>query len=93
MLSDLDADARTSLAQASAIAEKIRLSLAKPYSLRLSLAGQDSRTVEHHCTSSIGVVLMAPDCGDMESPLKQADAAMYQAKVNGRNRVVFGPSP
>lgn len=93
MLSDLDADATTSSAQASAIAEKIRLSLAKPYSLRLSLAGQASRTVEHHCTSSIGVVLMAPDCGDMESLLKQADAAMYQAKVNGRNRVVFGPSP
>jgi len=48
--------------------------------------------VEHHCTVSIGLVLMAPDCQDAEDLLRQADIAMYQAKEKGRNCVAFGPS-
>lgn len=89
MLSELDQDGDFSLAQASAIAEKIRLSLAKPYSLTPGPATQSSHTVEHRCTGSIGVVLMPPDSADQDALLKQADAAMYRAKAGGRNRVVF----
>lgn len=92
VLSDLDTDADTSATQASVIAEKIRLSLAKPYSLWIRQAGQAGSTVEHHCTVSIGAVLMAPDCNDTGDLLKDADAAMYQAKEKGGNCVVFGPS-
>lgn len=89
MLSELDQDASTSRSQASAIAEKIRVSLARPYSLTPGPGARGSSTVEHRCTGSIGVVLMAPDAADQEALLKQADAAMYQAKAGGRNRVVF----
>lgn len=89
MLSELDQDGDFSLAQASAIAEKIRISLARPYALAPGPAGQNSRMVEHRCTGSLGVVLMAPDSASQEALLKQADAAMYRAKAGGRNRVVF----
>jgi diguanylate cyclase (GGDEF)-like protein/PAS domain S-box-containing protein len=89
MLSELAEGAETPAAQAGAIAEKIRLNLARPYVLRVGLPEQASHTVEHHCTVSIGAVLMAPDCSDMQALLKQADTAMYRAKESGRNRVVF----
>jgi diguanylate cyclase (GGDEF)-like protein len=91
MLSELDQDGNFSKAQASAVAEKIRASLAEPYAFTLGLAAHSSHAVEHHCSSSIGVVLMAPDSADPEALLQQADAAMYQAKEQGRNRVVFSP--
>ncbi|MEY4140495.1 MAG: hypothetical protein RLZZ371_2677 [Pseudomonadota bacterium] len=92
LLGELDVDAETSREQASQIAEKIRLNLARPYALRVHQAGHEDSTVEHHCTVSIGLVLMAPDCQDAEDLLRQADIAMYQAKEKGRNCVAFGPS-
>lgn len=91
MLSELDQDGEFSQAQAGAVAEKIRASLAEPYSFTLGSAAHSSRTVKHQCSSSIGVVLMAPDSVDPEALLQRADAAMYQAKEQGRNRVVFSP--
>jgi diguanylate cyclase (GGDEF)-like protein/PAS domain S-box-containing protein len=91
MLSELDEEAASSAAQAGAIAEKIRASLARPYVLTPGPAEPASHSVEYHCTGSIGVVLMAPDSDDMDDLLKQADAAMYRAKASGRNRVVFSP--
>ena len=45
--------------------------------------------VEHHCTSSIGVVLFSDNQAGQEDILKWADMAMYQAKEAGRNRVSF----
>lgn len=44
--------------------------------------------VEHHCTSSIGVTLFNQN-NTQEDILKWADAAMYQAKDDGRNLVRF----
>ncbi len=40
-----------------------------------------------HITVSLGVAYWAPQQGEIESTLKAADAALYQAKRNGRNRV------
>lgn len=40
-------------------------------------------------TLSIGVVMMTPQYGDLDSLIGQADKGLYQAKAGGRNQVVF----
>ncbi len=66
--------------QAAQIAEKIRLALVEPY----FLGGQ-----EMHSASSIGICLFRGWTESIETLLKHADIAMYQAKAYGRNRVCF----
>lgn len=89
MLKELDADNATSATQANIVAEKIRAALAKPYLLELLQEEDGELVVEHHCTSSIGIVLFANHEYDREDVLKWADAAMYQAKAAGRNAIRF----
>ncbi len=90
ILSELDADKTESLAQAGIVAEKIRAILAKPYVLTVQQEGKaETITVEHHCTSSIGVVLFISYESSAEDILKWADMAMYQAKEGGRNLIRF----
>jgi GGDEF domain-containing protein len=57
MLSELDADKVQSTEQAAGVAEKIRASVAEPYFLNVTHPGQESRVVEHRCSTSMGVVL------------------------------------
>jgi diguanylate cyclase (GGDEF)-like protein len=40
-------------------------------------------------SASIGVALFPGDGPDPDTMLAQADMAMYQAKLGGKNRVVF----
>ncbi|MBN9421368.1 MAG: EAL domain-containing protein [Candidatus Accumulibacter sp.] len=82
MLEDLSRDARRAAAQAEAIAEKIREALGRPY----ALAGCAS---DYRSTSSIGVCQFLAHEHGVESLLKQADIALYQAKDAGRNQVRF----
>jgi diguanylate cyclase (GGDEF)-like protein/PAS domain S-box-containing protein len=89
MLSALDANAPGSRDQAMSVAEKIRLSVAEPYVLPTQLSDNTEGSIKHHCTCSIGVALLANDTTDYEAILSLADAAMYQAKEQGRNRVVL----
>ena len=89
MLTELDADKTESAAQASAVAEKIRVTLAEPYLLTVKHEGQAECTIEHHCTSSIGVKLFIAHEANMEDIIKWADMAMYQAKEDGRNLIRF----
>jgi diguanylate cyclase (GGDEF)-like protein len=89
MLSKLDADKVVSTRLAGEVAEKIRLSLAKPYRLKLNEEGQEGATVEHCCTASIGVGLFLGAEASQAEVMKWADSAMYRAKDAGRNLVHF----
>lgn len=89
VLRELGEDKAESAAQASIVAEKIRAILAEPYTLEFQQKDGTETTVEYHCTSSIGVVLLINHKASQEDILKWADMAMYQAKKNGRNRVHF----
>jgi diguanylate cyclase (GGDEF)-like protein len=80
-LSPFRAQAET---EARFIAENIRVSILAPY---------DLGHVEYHATASIGIALCGGHIESIETVLKHADVAMYQAKANGRNGVcVFDPS-
>ena len=86
MLSVLSQDRTAALAQADAIAEKIRSALAEPYRLPTD-GGGDQAYIEHRCSASIGIALF--DDRDPAEILRVADAAMYRAKQGGANRVCF----
>lgn len=83
LLPRLATDSVTAAAAAQHVAEKLRLSLSRPYELD-AIAGQC------HLGASIGVVLfpdgMTESC---ETLLSHADTAMYQAKEGGRNAICF----
>lgn len=85
ILNELGVDKAESTAQASIIAEKICTTLSKPYLLEARHEDKTETTIEHHCTSSIGVVLFLDYEASSEDILKWADMAMYQAKEAGRN--------
>lgn len=88
MISELDVNRDESISQASIVAEKIRTALAEPYVLTVQQDGMET-TVEHHCTSSIGVVMFINHGISTEEILKRADIAMYQAKEGGGNQACF----
>ena len=87
MLSQLNAERLASAEQATKLAEKIRLTLAQPYQLTVRVDGALDQSIEHSCTSSIGVALFLNDEASHDDVLQWADAAMYLAKKAGRNRI------
>jgi diguanylate cyclase (GGDEF)-like protein/PAS domain S-box-containing protein len=89
MISELDVDKSESTLQAGLIAEKIRIALAQPYRLTIERAGVADTTIEHPCTTSIGVTLFIHHEASQEDILKWADKAMYQAKEDGCNLIRF----
>ena len=92
MLSELSSNQNESIMQAYVIAEKIRTALENPYLLTFHKDGEVS-TFEHRCTSSIGAVVFKGHEQDMDTILRYADDAMYQAKKEGRNRICFYDHP
>lgn len=89
LLGDLSADRDEAIAQAAAIAEKIRSRLSAPYLLEVTPALPGSAAIEHHGSSSIGVVVFDGAEASQDDVIEWADSAMYQAKEDGRNRVRF----
>lgn len=89
LLGELDADRALSVKLALRVAEKIRESLSEAYLLSCQQEGGPEITVEHQCTASIGVALFLNHEASQDDILYWADAMMYQAKKEGRNRIVF----
>lgn len=89
VLSELDTEKEKSETQAAVVAEKIRQTLAEPYSLKFQRQGESELVVEHRCTASIGVLVFFDHGASRDDILKWADQAMYQAKEAGRNAIRF----
>ncbi|MDR3624205.1 MAG: diguanylate cyclase [Chlamydiales bacterium] len=69
----------TSLNQASTVAEKIRLNVSKtPFITTKGII---------HISISAGVAMLAPEKPRLELLLQDADEALYEAKIHGRNQV------
>lgn len=80
--------------QAPGIAEKIRKELSRPHVLASQPVAGASASITHPCTVSIGVLVFSAEQAPQDVLLKWADAAMYQAKDEGRNRVhLFKQTP
>ena len=92
LLSDLDTDVAVSTGLAGVVAEKIRCKLSATYVLSVGNDASTQITVEHHSSASIGAVVFMANQASQEEVFKWADAAMYQAKEGGRNRVRFHES-
>ncbi len=89
LLDALDTDKAKAAREAATVAEKIRTALAAPYRITVRRKGQPETTIEHRCTSSIGVTLFADHKTAAEDVIGAADKAMYHAKEAGGNRVHF----
>ena len=75
----LNADAAT----AAAVGERVRLRIA---GICHRAAGDQEREVR--VTASVGIAVLGADGFDLDQLVASADAAMYQAKAAGGNRVV-----
>ncbi len=80
LLPDLGDDRQAAGAHARTVSEKILAVLGQGYQLA---------QIEFVGTASIGVTLFQGQQAALEDLLKQADLAMYRAKADGRNGVLF----
>ena len=80
ILGQLSENAEVAADEAKTVAEKILIAIAQPY----VLAG-------HEClsTASIGITVFGDPWDSSNDVLRQADLAMYQSKVAGRNTICF----
>ncbi len=88
LLCELGTQQDEAAAQVAAIAEKIRNRLAEPYVLQ---AAPSAPAIRHQCTASIGVAVFQGRDESQNAVIDRADAAMYQAKEEGRNRIRVAP--
>ncbi|MDD2383811.1 MAG: PAS domain S-box protein [Sulfurospirillaceae bacterium] len=92
ILNNVHKDEDSTIQLVHKIAENILLTLTEPYSISLPTEISHQKEVTHLCTASIGIALFLNHKDKQEDILKWADAAMYQAKEQGRNKIVFAPS-
>ncbi|WP_182915683.1 GGDEF domain-containing protein [Massilia cavernae] len=60
-----------------------------PVALRIQAALRDAVSELPSCTLSIGIASQSSELEDLDSLLARADAALYRAKAEGRNRIVL----
>jgi diguanylate cyclase (GGDEF)-like protein/PAS domain S-box-containing protein len=89
LIANLGDDEMTAGRVAEEIAEKIRLSICKPYKLFIKDNVETKNEIIFHCTPSIGISIFKSSLTSHDEILKQADVAMYQAKAAGRNTIRF----
>ena len=89
LLSELSTQPGEAAEQAVAIAEKVRTRLAEPYVLQSALRP----SIRHECTASIGVAVFRGRDESQNAVIDRADAAMYRAREEGRNRIQCAPGP
>jgi diguanylate cyclase (GGDEF)-like protein/PAS domain S-box-containing protein len=89
MLGELSEDKNSSASQAGVVAEKIRHTLAEPYSLAVRSEGNETVGMKHNGTASLGVFLFSHADGSADDILKRADFTMRQAKNQGKNRICY----
>jgi diguanylate cyclase (GGDEF)-like protein len=75
----------TPIVPAGALAERLRHHIE---SHELVLTSESSKRQSIHITVSIGVAVSTPRIDDIKKIVHEADAALYRAKQEGRNRVV-----
>jgi len=80
LLEDLSGDPQLAASQAKVVSEKVLATLNAPYTVA---------DEEHHNTPSIGVTLFSNGENTVDELLKQANIAMFQAKLAGRNTLRF----
>ena len=89
LFKDLSADRDESNSQAGVLAEEIRMTLSAEYLLEGTQAVEPESVIKHQCTSSIGAAVFKGGEASHDEVIAWADEAMYQAKEDGRNLVVF----
>ena len=90
LLCELSSQPGEAAEQAVAIAEKVRTRLAEPYVLQ---SAPSAPAIRHECTASIGVAVFRGRDESQNAVIDRADAAMYRAKEEGRNRIQCAPGP
>lgn len=93
LLTDLSFNRQDSVAFTQAVAEKIITSITKPYALSVADGIGPDVVVEHYCSVSIGIVVFDGVSVPQGELVRWADAAMYQAKANGRGQACLSEMP
>ncbi len=80
-------DIGKSAAQCQQLTEQVATKIAA--TINESLVIEQDQQLRHHCTCSIGLVMFSGDTTSADVLLRQADAAMYQAKNRGKDQLCW----
>lgn len=84
LLAQLETDRQQAINEVAKVTQRILTSLREP----ISFKGESLQI-----SASIGICMLGPDSPALETVIKQADEAMYQAKHGGSGVVVFQADP
>lgn len=88
LLDELDFEAMEASRQAQQVADKIQKAIGQVFKLDIDDSSGGMLSIEYHLSASIGLTLFNDEDENGEKILKQADMAMYDAKRDGRNRIL-----